>query len=225
MSKKKKKFKEEVIENYYDLKVDKVDELVAALKGEDLDELPPVSMDISDCTGIDDPANVKRNGEQKQFDPYKRDLLSRIPVWLKALFLKWWFFGMIAYFVIMGLGITNHLDLLVVTGIATGIVVEILVNPIFRYMELEGEYKPYIMFPFPLKAFWTFFTNIIYYMLVVYAVSYLYTFVNEYIANTAVEPLLFATFMLIVDMAAIGIKDLIVFLVKKYHKKKVTENV
>ena len=34
MSKKKKPIKETTIENYYDLKVDKVDELVAALKDE-----------------------------------------------------------------------------------------------------------------------------------------------------------------------------------------------
>ena len=35
MAKKNKKFKETTIENYYDLKIDKVDELVAALKGDD----------------------------------------------------------------------------------------------------------------------------------------------------------------------------------------------
>ena len=34
MAKKKKKIQETTIENYYDLKIDKVDELVAALKAE-----------------------------------------------------------------------------------------------------------------------------------------------------------------------------------------------
>ena len=34
MAKKNKKVRETSIENYYDLKLDKVDELVAALKGE-----------------------------------------------------------------------------------------------------------------------------------------------------------------------------------------------
>lgn len=232
MSKKKKKTQSEIIENYYDLKVDKVDELVAALKGEDLDDFSPVSMNISDCTGVYSPDNVKRNGEQKQFDPYKRDILSRIPVWLKALFIKWWFFGAVAYFSLMGLmSITDNLDKMVVTGVIAGIIAELFVNPIFRYMEVDGEYKPYVMFPFPFKAFWTFFANILYYVLVTFAVSWIYTGINIMIGATqtsgflAIEPLLFALFMLAVDMAAIGIKDLIVFLVKKLHKKKVVENV
>lgn len=231
MAKKKKKPQDEVLENYYDLKVDKVNELVAALKGDEPEDLPPVSMNISDCTGIDDPNNVKRNGKQKEFDPYKRDLLSRIPVWIKALLIKWWFYGAIGYFVLMGLRISNNLDKLVLTGILTGLFVEIFVNPIFRYMEIDGEYKPYIMFPFPLKAFWTFFTNILYYTLIVFGVSWIYTLINVIItasnpdAYFAIEPLAFASFTLLLDMACIGLKDLIVFLIKKSHKNKVTENV
>ena len=233
MAKKNKRPQREVIENYYDLKVDKVDELVAALKGEDLDDLPPVSMNIADCTGVDDPKNVKRNGKQKEFDPYRRDILSRIPVWAKALFIKWWFFGVVCYFVLMGLGIsvTDTLDLLVLTGIITGLVVEILVNPIFRYMEVDGEYKPYIMFPFPIKAFWTFFANIIYYCIVILGTSWIYTLINEGLKHAnpgsyfAIEPLVFGIFTLIVDMAFIGLKDLAVYLIKKFHRKKVVENV
>lgn len=225
MSKKKKKIQDDVLENYYDLKVDKVNELVAALKGED-EDLPPVSMNISDCTGINDPNNVKRNGKQKEFDPYKRDLLSRIPVWVKALFIKWWFFGVVCYFFMMGLFNLTDLDKLVLTGLATGLVVEVLVNPIFRYMEVDGEYKPYVMFPFPFKAYWTFFANILYYLIVIFCVSWIFTLINVGLnIFWAVEPLGFATFTLIVDMAFIGIKDLIVHLVKKSRKKKVVENV
>ena len=41
---KKKKIKETTIEDFYDLKIDKVDELVAALKGEDTSEFGDVSM-------------------------------------------------------------------------------------------------------------------------------------------------------------------------------------
>ena len=46
---KKKKIKETTIEDFYDLKIDKVDELVAALKGEDTSEFGDVSMKISAC--------------------------------------------------------------------------------------------------------------------------------------------------------------------------------
>lgn len=232
MSKKKKKVQREVLENYYDLKVDKVDELVAALKGEELEDLPELSMNISDCTGINDPQNVKRGGKQRQFDPYKTDFFGKIPVWVKALFIKWWFFGLVCYFIMMGLlNVTDNLDKLVLTGIATGIVVEIFVNPIFRYMEVENEYKPYVMFPFPIKAFWTFFTNILYYCLVVFGTSWVFTLIAEGLklinpdSLFAIEPLLFGVVTLTVDMAFIGIKDLAVYLIKKYNKKKVVENV
>lgn len=233
MAKKKNKRQEEVIENYYDLKVDKVDELVAALKGEDLDDMPAISTYISDCTGVDDPKNYTRSGKQKEFDPYKRDFLSRIPVWLKAIFIKWWFFGVVCYFVNMGLGISvpNTLDLLLLTGIIAGLVVELLVNPIFRYMDHASEYNPYIMFPFPLKAYWTFFANILYHCIVVWGTSWIYTFINEALraANPesyfAIEPLVFGVFTLAVDMMFIGLKDLLVFIIKKFHKEKIVENV
>jgi len=239
MSKKKKVIKETTIENYYDLKVDKVDELVAALK----DETPEtaandLTMYISDCTGEDDPKNYTRSGKKKEFDPYKTDFLGKIPTWIKALFVKWWFAGLTCYFVMFGIQSFMNgdpLDAIVLTGIVLGLVVELFVNPIFRYMEKgDREYDPYMMFPFPFKAYWTFFTNILYYvvvMLVVYFGFYfglneLINYVNgtESVIAVGVEPLLFGTFCVIADMIFIGIKDLIVHLVKKSAKEK-TANV
>ena len=165
MAKKKKKFQETTIENFYDLKIDKVDELVAALKGETADNAEEISMNISDCTGVDDPKNVSRRGRQKQFDPYKTDFLARIPVWVKALFVKFWFAGAVCYFVMWGLNIRNSLDSLVLTGAVMGLIVDVLVNPLYRYLETDRkEYNAYMMFPFPFRQFWTFFTNILYYI-------------------------------------------------------------
>lgn len=137
MAKKKKKFQETTIENFYDLKIDKVDELVAALKGETADNAEEISMNISDCTGVDDPKNVSRRGRQKQFDPYKTDFLARIPVWVKALFVKFWFAGAVCYFVMWGLNIRNSLDSLVLTGAVMGLIVDVLVNPLYRYLETD----------------------------------------------------------------------------------------
>ena len=51
MAKKKKKIKETTIEDFYDLKVDKVDELVAVLKGEDTSEYGELTMNISEIVG------------------------------------------------------------------------------------------------------------------------------------------------------------------------------
>lgn len=222
MAKKKKKNKETTIENYYDLRVEEMDELVAALKGDTVEEeKPPVTMDIAEITGEE----VKGGSEKKKkFDPYRRDKFSAIPVWIKALFIKWWFAGMVCYFFMMGIGInTNSLDLLVIVGVVLGIVTDVLVNPALRFMESDAkEFDAYMMFPFPFKKFWTFLTNPIYYTGVVTLVGVIYTVINRYVFKAAfgVEPLLFGTFCVIVDMAFIGIKDLIVYLVKRNKRKK-----
>ena len=228
MAKKKKKLQETTIEDYYDLKVDKVDELVAALKGEGTEDIGEVSMNIADCTGVEDSSSIKRWGKQKQFDPYKTDWLGKIPTWIKAVFIKWWFAGVICYFVNMGLGIyvTNDADRLVLSGIVMGLIVELLVNPLFKFMESDRrEYDIYMMFPFPFKAYWTFFTNVIYYVLVTAGISLCYYVINEYMFFLGMEPLLYGVFAVLVDMIFIGIKDGIVLLVKKLKNKESIANV
>lgn len=232
---KKKKIRESTIENYYDLKVDKIDELVAALKGEETVDTE-VSMNISDCTGIDDPSNVTRGGKQKQFDPYKHDFLSRIPVWLKALFVKWWFAGCVCWLFVFGINGLNDIDRFVICGAVLGLVTDLFVNPVFRFMETDKrEYNAYMMFPFPFKAYWTFFANIVYYVAVMFCVTYCYAGLNMLISSisgttsdyvhVAVEPLLFGLFAFAVDMIFIGLKDLIVWLVRRSGKKEATADV
>jgi hypothetical protein len=236
MAKKKKDSKESTIENYYDLRVDKVDELVEALKSGEPTEAEKngeeLSFNIADCTGEADEGSKK-----KQFDPYKRDKLSRIPTWIKAIFIKFWFAGAVCYFIIWGLqSYMDYLDSAILSGLVLGIVVDCLVNPLFRFMESDKkEYNAYMMFPFPFKAFWTFFANIIYYLCVTAGLYFCYVGVNllgnmiahtEDITYVGIEPILFGLFVLIIDMALIGIKDLIVYLVKKAKPKKVeNENV
>lgn len=225
---KKKVNRETTIEDFYDLKVDKVDELVAVLKGESTEEFGEVSMNISDCTGVDDPANYRRGGAQKKFDPYKTDFLGKIPAWVKALFVKWWFAGVICYFVNMGLGlaIKDTLDLVVVSGLVTGLVVELFVNPIFRFLETDKrEFDKYTMFPFPFRAYWTFFANMLYYVLIAFGVNGCYYIINTYMFNLAIEPLLFGVFVVAVDMVFIGIKDGLVALAKKLKKREVAPDV
>ncbi len=235
MAKKKKPVQETTIENYYDLKIDKVDELVAALKDDTAHFDNEISMDIADCTGAETPDTLTRSGKRKQFDPYKTDFLGKVPVWLKALFIKFWFAGAVCYFVMWGLQINDSLDRIVLTGAVVGLIVDILVNPLMRYMETDRhEYNAYMMFPFPFKAFWTFFTNIIYYIFIIFCVSYIYSGINvlcnivsgtQTTAYLGVEPLLFGLFTVIVDMIFIGIKDGIVHLVKKSKKKETAVNV
>ena len=125
----------------------------------------------------------------------------------------------------MGLGIyiTNNFDLFVVCGLVTGVIVDCFVNPIFRMMESDRkEYNYFMMFPFPFKKIWTFFANLIYYLGVMILLSWFYELIFGVLKVSdfgGVEPLGFGLACLIVDMALIGIKDLIVFLVKRAVKK------
>lgn len=230
MAKKKKKEQETTIQNYYDLRTDAVDDLVEALKTGKSDK--EISTNIAEITGE---ATGARPGSKKaEFDPYRRDKLAGLPTWLKAIFIKWWFAGCVCYFVMMGLGsligdpsaATNE-NLFLITSIVLGVVVDVFVNPIFRYMESDRkEYNNYMMFPFPFKAFWTFFTNIIYYFGVMVLVLMSINGINALIdmwgwsTNVYFEPLLFGTLVTVIDMAFIGVKDLIVFLVRRAKRKK-----
>ena len=105
--------------NYYDLKTEAVKDLVSALNEEVQEETPSIHK------------KYIRNKNEKQPDPYKLDKLALIPTWIKAFFIKFWVAGAICYFFIWGLGvyITDILDTLFVTAIATGIIMDLLVNP------------------------------------------------------------------------------------------------
>ncbi len=228
MAKKKKKEKETTIEDFYDLKSDEMDELVAALKG-DVDEskAEPLPTNIEEITG--EHVNAKPGSKKAEFDPYRKDKLSAVPTWIKAIFVKWWFAGLVCFLFIFGVRL-DPLDAAFVCGFVLGIVTDVLVNPIFHYFESDRkEYDAYMMFPFPFKKYWTFLTNILYYLIVMAGVFGCYFGINalcNYYSGAdirtylGVEPLLFGTFAVIIDMIFIGIKDLIVYLVKKAKRNK-----
>ena len=220
MSKKNNKNQHtEKIQNYYDLKIKETDELVEVLKTSSASQ-QPISTDIQEITGEDVSSKSKK---ARNFDPYKHDKLSFIPAWIKAIFIKWWFAGAVCFFMVFGLfNSMAALDNMVLTGIVLGVITDVMVNPIFRLMESDvKEYNNFMMFPFPFKAYWTFLANMVYYVIVLILVGFTYEFIGTYIShNIAVEPLLFGTICVIVDMAVIGIKDAIVYLVKKNRKKR-----
>ncbi len=230
MSKKKKKQeKETTIENYYDLKVEDVDDLVSILQDSSKAADKEVTDDIQEITGEE----VKGKSHRKRtFDPYRSELFRKVPIWLKAIFVKWWFAGCVCYFIMFGLGmyISSNENLMLLTGAVLGLIVDLFVNPIFYFFEWnKGEYDNYMMFPFPFKKYWTFFANIIYYILIMFLVSFTYYGLNMLVKlgdsenYFGIEPLLFGTICVIIDMVFIGIKDLIVYLVKKHKNKNVEE--
>ncbi len=160
---------------------------------------------------------------------YKKDVLSKIPVWIKALFIKFWFNGAVCFFIIWGLGILipNMLDMVVVTAIAMGIINDLMVNNILRFFDVEGEYIKWTMFP--QKRFWTYFLNILYALIIMFIIVISYYGINNFInlftgdasniTNFMVEPFSFGLLYLLIDLAFLGIKMFFKKLIKDAKEK------
>lgn len=191
-------------ENYYNLHTEAVEKLVNAS-----DETAP---EVS----------------EQELKKYRSDGLSKIPAWIKALFIKFWFNGAVCYFIIWGLGILipSTLDVLVVTAIVMGIVTDLLVNNAFRFFDVDGEYLRWTLFP--QKKFWTFFANILYACVIMFLVTLIYEGSNFLVAIKSgnldkvalgVEPILFGLLYLIVDLMFVGAKIFIKKLIYDANKK------
>jgi hypothetical protein len=204
MSENNNKKNQNSTENYYDLKTDAVNRLVNA------DKLPRPAVNT-------DPGKEFRS----------KNFLAKIPSWVKALFIKFWFNGAVCFFIFWGLGmlIPNILDMLIVFGVVLGLVTDIFVNNIFRFIEnYPGQNKKWMLIP--KKANWTIFPNVVYSIVVLFCVFYLYNFINFVIIDQmggdvmfGVEPIAFGLLYLAVDMFFISIKNMIVSIVDDAMKQ------
>ena len=181
--------------DYYKLKTKAVEDLVTA----DESNSPVVS-----------PEELRR---------YQSGPKLKIADWVKLLFIKAWFPGCVCFFFIWGLGgmMADQLDLLFITGIALGVVTEMLTNNVLRFLEKSpGGNDRYMMFP--RKGYITFPLNILYAFVVLFLVYTLYNVINLVIIRLTgvtdtiplgVEPILFGIFYLGFDMILIGGKHLL----------------
>ena len=186
--------------NHYKLNTKAVDRLVNADK-----------KDYSQQT-LKDPAKAYRSG-----------FLDRIPSSVKSFFIKFWFFGAICYFIFWGLGIfvPNLEDMIIILSISLGLVTDILVNNILRFIEtVPGENRKWMMFP--QKRYWTLFANIIYSFVIIFCVSWTFNNINaviniisgtEKIAYWQVEPIAFGLMCIGYDLAFIGLKRLVISII------------
>lgn len=137
--------------------------------------------------------------------------------WVKALFVKFWFAAAVCYFFIWGLGVflASELDLLFVTGMALGIVTNMLTGPVLRFMEkTPGENARWMMVA--RKSFSGFFLDILYGYLVLFLIYTLYNAINLVIIRITgaagdtvplgVEPVLFGLFYLGIDLVLLWVK-------------------
>lgn len=99
------------ISDYYKLNTKAVDDLVSA-NAENSPEVP-----------------------MEELQKYRSKSGLHLPGWLKAVLLKAWFAGAACFFIFWGLGLylTNLGDMLLVFGLALGLVTDLLVNNILRF--------------------------------------------------------------------------------------------
>ena len=167
------------------------------------------------------------NADKEETPEYSEEELNRyrtkkgfhIPDWAKLLLVKAWFAGAVCFFILWGLGIYigNMLDMLFILGVVLGMVNDVLVNSVIRFMEkTPGENDKWMLLP--KKGLGSFFGNILYGFAIVYCVYTLYNVINgifSLIFGTAdviylgVEPILFGTFCMGFDLLFVRIKHLI----------------
>lgn len=165
---------------------------------------------------------------QEELDKYKAKSKFRISDTVKILFIKAWFAGAVCFFFIWGLStyITSMLDMLFVVAIVLGMVNDILVNNVLRFIEKEkGANDRWMMYP--QKGMASFFLNIMHGFAVVFCVFMLYYGINFVLTgitgnavDLGVEPILFGTFFMAFDVLLIGIKRLLMALVRKIVDRK-----
>lgn len=196
MSKKRKNGPEkpqvEKQSEYYRLKTQAVDDLVTANE----DNSPPVS--------------------EEELRAYRSGPKMKLADWVKMLLIKAWFAGAVCFFFIWGLGglLGSELDILFVTGMALGIVTDLMTNPILRFFEkTKGENERWMMVS--RKSYSSFFLNIGYAYVVLLLVYALYNVINLTAGQITgrmdtvflgVEPILFGLFYLGFDLLLLQLK-------------------
>lgn len=179
--------------DYYKLNTQAVEDLVMA----DEDNSPPVS--------------------EEELRKYTSGGKKKMPRWLKIVLLKAWFMAATSFFFIWGLGVLlpNVIDQIVITGIAMGFVIDLLLNNLLRFMEKRpGENDPWIFVG--VKGFVSLPLNILYALVLMFLVVQTYEVINRLLmllfsfpAGTVplgVEPIMFGLFCMGWDLLFLLIK-------------------
>lgn len=169
----------------------------------------------------DDPAKAPEYSPE-ELKKYRKKGKLHIPHWLKMVAVKAWFYGAVCFFFLWGLGtyITDMLDMLFVTGVALGMVTDLLLNNSLRFLaQYPGENDGWMMIcP---KGVRSLLLNIGYCCVVLFCVFLFYNILNYAIlaltgteSIIGVEPLLFGLLCMGFDLLFIGIKHLLVSIIR-----------
>ncbi len=136
----------------------------------------------------------------------------QIPEWLKVCFIKFWFAGAICYFIIWGIPGVGWLDQLVILAMVYGMATDLLTNNVIRFMEpYKGANDKWLMVT--KRGMVGLGLNLACSVVVVFLVYCSYAVINMIIA-TGVEPLLFGLLCMGAELLLIGIKRLILSIIR-----------
>ena len=198
--------REETSASYYHLNTRAVDDLVTANE----ENSPPVS-----------PEEIRKYASRGRL---------KVADWVKLLLIKWWFAAAVCFFFLWGLGtyVPHMLDLLVITGIASGFVTDLLTNNVLRFVSpVPGANDRWMMYP--KKGFISLPLNLLHAAAVLFLVYTAYNMLNAGLIALSgmeatavplgVEPILFGILYLGFDLLLIALKHAAQNMLKDAQKK------
>ena len=192
-------------------------------KGEDLYRIK--------AEAVEDLVNANKENtpsySEEELKKYRSKSRLNINPVFKALFIKFWFSGVVCYFFIWGLGmyIPSNLDLYFVTAIGMGFVKDILENNLYRFVaNPEGSNDRWMMFP--KKSYMSLVFNVLYAILVTGCVYFTYQGIN-FVGTSGnndrdvfgVEPIFFGIFYMAFEMLFLWMKHMAVRIIADAKKK------
>lgn len=158
--------------------------------------------------------------DQKELRKYRSTMgKKKMAPWLKVTLLKTWFAGMVCFYFMWGLGIYLQymLDQIVVTGVALGLVWDLLLNNLLHFMEsTPGENDRWMMFP--QKGFISLPLNLLYALVLIFLVYNTYGTLDAVLRTVmgradetvmGVEPILFGLLVMGWDTLLVKMKAML----------------
>ena len=192
-------------------------------KGEDLYRIK--------TEAVEDLVNANKENtpsySEEELKKYRSKSRLNINPVFKALFIKFWFSGVVCYFFIWGLGmyIPSNLDLYFVKAIGMGFVKDILENNLYRFVaNPEGSNDRWMMFP--KKSYMSLVFNVLYAILVTGCVYFTYQGIN-FVGTSGnndrvvfgVEPIFFGIFYMGFELLFLWMKHMAVRIIADAKKK------
>ena len=195
-------------------------------KGEEGEDLYRIKTEA-----VEDLVNANKENtpsySEEELKKYRSKSRMNINPVFKALFIKFWFSGVVCYFFIWGLGmyIPSNLDLYFVTAIGMGFVKDILENNLYRFVaNPEGSNDRWMMFP--KKSYMSLVFNVLYAILVTGCVYFTYQGIN-FVGTSGnndrvvfgVEPIFFGIFYMGFELLFLWMKHMAVRIIADAKKK------